>query len=165
MVLHPRSGWEEGENPIQLTRGTLSFLTRGRTPSQVQMGRYLRSGQGGTPSFLTGGYPIPGPDMGGGAGVPHPAEWGSPSFLTRRGYLIPHLDWGVPHPVLDGDGGTPSFLMGVSPHPPGQKTEQHSEHLLRGGRYAFCVHAGGLFCFKFAYYFIVTVLLVWKTAW
>ena len=40
--------------------------------------------------------------------------------------------WGTPPPWLDG----------VPPH--------HSEHLLRGGRYASCVHAGGLSCsFKF----------------
>ena len=29
-------------------------------------------------------------------------------------------------------------------YPP--QTDQHSEHLLRGGRYASCVHAGGLAC-------------------
>ena len=35
--------------------------------------------------------------------------------------------------------------MGVPP-PPNQETEQQSEHLLRGGRYASCVHAGELSC-------------------
>ena len=46
--------------------------------------------------------------------------------------------WGTPHPPP-----TPPWLDGVpSPH-------QHSEHLLRGGRNASCVHAGGLSCYYF----------------
>ena len=36
-------------------------------------------------------------------------------------------------------------LDGVTPLPH-QETDQQSEHLLRGGRYASCVHAGGLSC-------------------
>ena len=36
--------------------------------------------------------------------------------------------------------------MGVSS--PNQETEQHSEHFLCGGRYASCVHAGGLSCYN-----------------
>ena len=34
-------------------------------------------------------------------------------------------------------------------YPPPNYTEQHSEHLLRGGRCASCVHAGGLSFIKF----------------
>ena len=35
--------------------------------------------------------------------------------------------------------------MGVPPPPPpNQETEQQSKHLLRGGRYASWIHAGGL---------------------
>ena len=33
-------------------------------------------------------------------------------------------------------------------YPPCQETDQHSKHLLCGGRYASCVHAGGLSCSK-----------------
>ena len=60
--------------------------------------------------------------------------------------------WGIPGPGLDG-GGYPIPGLdggGVSPttmtrwgNPP---PHQHSEHLLRGGRYASCVHAIGLSC-------------------
>ena len=31
------------------------------------------------------------------------------------------------------------------------KIEQHREYLLHGGRYASCVHAGGLSCFRHGY--------------
>ena len=52
-----------------------------------------------------------------------------------RGYLPwpgrPILARGLP--TLDG--GVPTLAR------------QHREYLLRGGRYAFCVHARGLFCF------------------
>ena len=75
----------------------------------------------------------PGPGM----GYPPDLGWGTP----------PDLGWGTPHPTPDlGQGtppdlgwGTPRNLRGVSP--------LHSEHLLRGRRYASCVHAGGLSCY------------------
>ena len=59
--------------------------------------------------------------------------------LARSGW------WGgtqaTPRLCLDSAGG--GVYRGVpSPH----STEQYSEHLLRGGRYASCVHAGGLSC-------------------
>ena len=55
--------------------------------------------------------------------------------LAGGGVPNPDLGWGgTTWPGLDGGGGTP--------HP----LEQHSEHLLRGRRYASCVHAGGLSC-------------------
>ena len=99
-----------------------------------------------------GGYPIPG--LAG--GIPHPrSDWG--------GYPIPGLAGGVPHPS-----GTPLTRSGWVPPPPrpgtgypppdlglgtpldlgwGTPPPQHSEHLIRGGRYASCVHAGGLSCY------------------
>ena len=60
------------------------------------------------------------------------------------------IGWGTPYPRLDGV--PPPRLDGVPlcpgldgiPPPPHQETDQHNEHLLRGGRYASCVHAGGL---------------------
>ena len=70
-------------------------------------------------------------------GVPHPnsgwweGTWGTP-----------------PQPGLYGGGtqGTPRpGLDGYSPPPPLIR-EQYSEHLLRGGRCASYVHAGGLSC-------------------
>ena len=73
------------------------------------------------------------------------------------GYQPPIQDWmgfPPPHPGLDGvphlsrtGWGTPLSRTGwdIPPHPhPGLETEKHSEHLLRGGRYASSVHAGGL---------------------
>ena len=73
-------------------------------------------------------------------------------------FLLKGLPWmGVP--TLDGGTylgqvGTPGW-MGVSPvrldgdtpSPPHPETEQHSEYLLRGGRYAPYAHAGGLSCY------------------
>ena len=83
---------------------------------------------------LDGGYPIPGLD----GGYPIPGVW------MGGGYSIPGLDGGYPIPGLDG--GTP--LLGT---PPNQETDQQSKHLLRGGRCASCVHAGGLSCPVFDY--------------
>ena len=85
-----------------------------------------------------GGRGTPSQVQVGGGGVPHPrSRWGTQS---SRGY-----------PILGpGGGGVP---RGTSPvqdwigyPPPNQETEQHNEHLLCGGRYASCVHAGGLSC-------------------
>ena len=79
-------------------------------------------GWGGTPSEVWwqggGGYPIPG--------------------LAGGGYPIPGLaGGGVPHPqTWDW---VPPLDLGPGTPPP--------EHLIRGGRYASCVHAGGLSCF------------------
>ena len=117
--------------------------------------------------------PIPGVDR----GVPHPADGGYPvPGLDKGEYPVPGLDGGTSSQVRTG-GGVPPFkirmggsqdLMGVAPPPcpgldgvhpspsktgwntplPNQETDQQSEHLLRGGRCASCVHAGGLSCFK-----------------
>ena len=102
----------------------------------------LLMGGGGTSSqvWIGGRYPIPGS----GAGVPHSRSgWGG-------GYLIPGLDGGYPVPGFSGDQGwrtpPPPRTEWVTPPTPNQETEQHSEHLLRGGRYASCVHTGGLCC-------------------
>ena len=126
----------------------------GGTPSQVWVGGY--------PIPSLGGYPISGLGWGGTpsqvwmvGGIPHLRfGWGYPILgLDGGGYL------GYPRPGLDG-GGTPSqvWMVGVPGIPPNQvwmvggtwgtppthETEQHSEHLLHGGRCASCVHAGGL---------------------
>ena len=106
-----------------------------------------------------GGYPIPGP----GGGYPHPRSgWGIPHSRSGwGGYPLPCPGGeGVLHPA-DG-GSTPSQIWIEVPHPrsrwgyppiqdwmgyppQGQETEQHSEHLVYG-RYASCVHTGGLSC-------------------
>ena len=70
---------------------------------------------------------------------PTRSGWGTPP--TRSGWGTPptRSGWGTPRPGLDGGGVPP-------PRPSLDKTEQHSECLLRGGRCASCVHAGGLSC-------------------
>ena len=115
----------------------------GEVPHPADRGGYPH------PRCPGGGVPHPGP----GGGVPHPS--------SRRGTSC--SSWGYPLPGPDLGLGTPPYrtgwgthcarLDGVPPHrprlmgyPPCQETEQHSEHLLRGGRYASCVHAGGLSC-------------------
>ena len=70
-------------------------------------------------------------------GVPPDLRWGTPQTQTQDG-VSPYLDLGWATPL-------PRPEMGY-PAPP--YTEQHSEHLLRGGRCASCVHAGGLSCFN-----------------
>ena len=110
------------------------------TPSQVWM--------------RGGGYPIPGVWMGG----------GTPSQVWMGGTQSQVWMEGTPSQVCGGGGDTPSQVwmggtqsqvwMGV-PHywvpPPNQETDQQSKHLLRGGRCASCVHAGGLSCPVFDY--------------
>ena len=84
-----------------------------------------------------GGYPIQ--LMGGGTPFPGLDSW-------QGGTPFPGLDGGVPHPADRGEP-LPSSGWGVPPRqgvplPP----DQHSMYLLRGGRYASCVHSGGLSC-------------------
>ena len=120
-------------------RGGYPILPTGEypIPGLDQKVLHLRSGQGGVPHPRSGwGCPHPA-DGGGEGGTPIQDQergrgWSSPSrngwgTLIETGWVTPCLDW-----------------MGyTSPH---QETDQHSEHLLRGGRYASCVHAGGLSC-------------------
>ena len=100
---------------------------------------------GGTPTQVqAGGYPIPGP----GGGVPHPRSRGHP---PGRGTPQQGAPPGVHPPCRGPAWGTPpgrGGLPGVPPPPPPQQ-EQHSVYLLRGGRYASCVQAGGLSCYVF----------------
>ena len=57
---------------------------------------------------------------------------------------------GVPCQVQPGGGTLPGGVPcqgGGVPCPGGTQLGQHREYLLHGGRYASCVHAGGLSCF------------------
>ena len=97
-------------------------------------------------------------------GVPTLA-WGVP--ILARGYLpwpgstylgqrVPTLDRGVPTLSRGGtyldQGGYLPWLEGYPPWP-----GQHREYLLRGGRYASCVHAGGPSCCWFILIRCITV--------
>ena len=156
----PRSGWGVSHSQV-LTGGTSSQFwigegyliprsgqgvppsqvqTRGVPPSQVWTG-------GGTP-----GYPHPGQDR----GYPPcpgqiPGQDGGDTPLPRRGIFQDWMEYssspGEAFPGLDGVLPLPCLgLDGVPPPPDHRETEQHSEHLLRGGRQVSCVHAGELSC-------------------
>ena len=91
---------------------------------------------GGTLSGPAGGSTLPGPAGGGG----YPG-WGGTLPGPARG--VPWLG-GFP-----GRGGTLAgwvSWLGEYPGQGGTQLGQHREYLLHGGRYASCVHAGGLSC-------------------
>ena len=139
-----------------------SILGLGGTPSQVWwQGEggvpHPRSSQGGTPSQVWSGVPWVPPS----ARVPHPRSRGLPHLRST-----PDLGWGAPKtwmgyppqtwegvplppprtwdwvPPRPGTGYPPDLGLGTPPDL-GQGTPP-PEHLIRGGRYASCVHAGEL---------------------
>ena len=102
----------------------------------------LTGGGGGYPIQLIGGGGVSPPQVWTGGGYPS-SWWGvAPSQVWMGGVShpadggTPFPGGGIPHPAA---GGYPIQLMGVPPSLP-----QHSVYLLRGGRCASCVHAGGL---------------------
>ena len=149
LILHQRSS--KCSTSAQMNMVTLQHLIRS-TASIILITYYvniftarIRRMTGGyvftgvCPSTLVGGTPFPGLD-----GGRYP--------ILRYGwrYPLPRSGWapilvrsevrtggcpGVPPPAQD--------WMGYSPTIP---WEQHSEHLLRGGWYASCIHTGGLSC-------------------
>ena len=121
-------------------------------------------GGGGYPIQLTrggGGYPISGPGreagfpiLGPGGGVPHPR--------SRQGGIPSQVQAGegVPHPKSRWGRGTPA---GVPPWqgtpPPAEVPPPPPRYFLRRGRYASCVHAGGLSCLFVTFSFAATLLV------
>ena len=108
-----------------------------------QRGGYLTGypPQGGTLT-LPGGYPDP-PWWGTWLGTPQGGTWTPPGGVPDR----------VP------PGGVPGLPRGGGTWPgtpPGGGTQvgQQKEYSLHGGRYASCVHAGGLSCFKTNFCFV-----------
>ena len=129
----PQPGLDDGGYPIPEGYPG-QVLMVGGTPSQVWGGGVPQPGLDGgmeyppdlgwaTPHHqdLAGVPPYPGMDT-----PPPDLGWGTPTIKTWLGYP-PTLGWGTPPPQT-WDGVPPS----------------HSEHLLRGGWYASCVHAGGI---------------------
>ena len=115
---------------------------------QLGGGYPARSSRGGVPCQVQlGGGTLPGP--GGGVPCQVQAGGGVPCQVQAGGVPCQVQPGGVPWP-----GGVPCQVQpgeGV-PWPGGGGTQsgQHREYLLHGGRYASCVHAGGLSCwFKF----------------
>ena len=128
----------------------------GGTPSQVWW-------LGGTPSQVwLGGYPIPGL-AGGYQSTPLTRSgWGTPSLDLGQGTSL-DLRWGTPPSPQTWDGvppdldrvplpwtwtGYPQTWHRVPPQTWDGVPPQQSKHLIYGGQYASCVHAGGLSCFK-----------------
>ena len=104
---------------------------------------------GGVRVLLPGGVPDRVPPRGG-PGTPLGGTWlgtpGGPDTPPRGGYL-------TGYPPEGGGLGTPpggrGYLTGTPPGGvPGTQVGQQKEYSLHGGRYASCVHAGGLSCFK-----------------
>ena len=128
----PRSGW--GVTPSRFRMGILPSQVRtGVPPSQIRMGGTLFP-------FQDEGYPLP---RSGGDNTPPP-----PHSDLKRGYP-PFGRMGVPLPSQPGKGVPPPPILtwnleGGTPQP-----EHHTVYLLRGRRYASCVHAGGLSCYKY----------------
>ena len=140
------------------------FFPRSLVPGPFPMGGVPSPSQG-VPQFQLGGTPVPGSFPGLCSQVfflevPSPSQGDTPvpaggnpipaRRYPRIGYS-PGQHWGTPNQ----DWGTPPWPRhdwGTPPQP-GQgypsKTEQQTESLLCSGRYASCVHAGGLSCFEF----------------
>ena len=90
-------------------------------------------------------------------GVPHPLTGGTPSHV-QLGVPPSQVQLGVPPSQVQAGGtlfpgpagGTPIQVQaGSTPPQQGYPPVQHSVYLLRGGRCASCVHAGGLSCILF----------------
>ena len=130
-----------------------------------------------TPRLGEGGTPFPGPGRGAGV-LPHPGQIPGRVGVGGRGRAgVPPIQirsqvggWGYPHPGQIPGWGTGWGGIGYPPIQVrsqdgggggrGPLPEQHSVYLLRGGRYASCVHAGGLSCIiLWVYSLAVTVLL------
>ena len=114
-----------------------------------------------------GGYPGPGPEGYPGQVPPMPGMGYPPSHPDLDGYTLARSRWGYPGqvppepemgypPVWTWDGAFPLSGPGMGyPHldldlgwgtPPHLQLGQQKEYSLRGGRYASCIHTGGLSC-------------------
>ena len=100
-------------------------------PASEGCGKVIFSGRVSVPP---GRVPRPGPRWGGGYPSQVQVRINPPPQKKKK----LRLSWMGVHP--------PSGLDGSTSPPPSLETEQHSEYLLCGGRYASCVHAGGLYC-------------------
>ena len=101
--------------------------------------------------WMVGGYPSQVCMVGGTWGTPPGQGWmvgGTPGQIWMVGLpgVPPSQVWMGYPPTMTG-WGTPPTITGWGT-PPHHHHHQHSEHLLRGGRYASCFNAGGLPCFE-----------------
>ena len=131
----PPGGVPISHNALQHFPECHGAATGGGVPCQVQLG-------GGYParSSWAGGYPGGGYPAGGYPGQGTPPPWpgqpgGVPDGGVPRSGTPPTWPGGVPR------SGTPPARLGGVP-----RSGQHREYLPQGGRYASCVHEGGLSC-------------------
>ena len=88
----------------------------------------------------------------GGGGVPCQVQPGGVPCQVQPGGVPCQVQLGGGYPARSSRGGTLPGPAGGVPWPGGYpagggtQLEQHREYLLHGGRYASCVHAGGLSC-------------------
>ena len=129
--------------PMSFLGGGYPSLSQGVTQSKLGVPqRQIRDAQSqprGYPSPRWGGG-VPKSETG---GTPLARSgWGTPPPQARSGWVTspPRLGWGTPTPSI----------------------RQQSEHLLRGGQYASCVHAGGLSYHEFSFYSLLCNILVWS---
>ena len=132
--------------------GILFFFTaRIRRMGEGNVFSLFTSGGGGVPVSHNALQHFPechGAARGGGGKMPGPAGGG-----TLPGPAGGGVPWPGGVPCLGGTlpGGVPcpgGYPVGGYPVRGGTQLGQHREYLLHGGRYASCVHAGGLSCLK-----------------
>ena len=142
----------------------------GGLPHPATEGYPIQGPDGGRVPHPRSRWGVPNPRSGWGVprwGYPSDVQMGvsNPRSRFRTGWNTPHTDLGSGTlPVQDWMGYPrpgmkyPPSRPGIEYPPPGwtgcypppyQETEQHSKHLLCGGWYASCVHAGELSCLYF----------------
>ena len=126
-----------GVIPCQVRTGGIPSQVRMGTPlSQVRTRGYPHLRSGGAGTSIPGQVPHPRS----GQFVSHPADGGYPHPRSGWVYPLPLAEWVYPSTPIQQDGGTRDLDGGYP------QLEQHSVYLLCGGRYASCVHTGGLSC-------------------
>ena len=128
LVLRTRTHQNHWRNKIKVITARIRRMGEG-TVFSLFVSSHLDWGGGVSQQGLDGGKGVPQPGLDGGGGVPQPGFDGG--WYPSQAWMVGGT-CGTPWPGLDGV---------PPPH------HKHSEHLLRGGRYASCVHAGGLSCF------------------
>ena len=165
VICIPRSEWRVPHSQVWMGVHHLRS-GQGVPHSQVRMVVPHSQVRMGVPHPMSGwGYPIPisgqvvpHPRSGLGTPIPGPdGDWDIPSQVQMRGTpgyppsrsgprsgsgQYPLQDWMLDWVLSP----SPSRIGWSTPPPllPHRETEQHSEHLLRGGWCASCVHVGGL---------------------
>ena len=130
--------------PIMLCNITQNAMgqTPGGYPYPIMLCNISQNAMGQTPR----GGTLPGPA--GGGGYPARSSWGGYPARSSWGHTLPGEGGTLPGGTLPGGillGGYPAGGWGV-PCLAGSQLGQQKEYSLHDGRYASCVHAGGLSC-------------------